>query len=80
MNMSMDDGESSQVEGMSYCMKKSWNARNIDEMSMKMGYHDMSDLANTARPPTPVRAMKENKQMGPEAANASKNDRKGKAY
>lgn len=75
-----DDGSESQVEGMSYCMKKSWNARNVDEMTQKMGYHDMADLANTSRPPTPVKAAKSNPQMGPEAANPSKNDRKGKAY
>lgn len=77
---SYDDGEMGQVEGESYCMKKSWNARNVDEMTKKMGYHDMGDLANTSRPPTPVKAMKENKQLGPEAANSMKNDRKGKAY
>lgn len=78
--MSYEDGSESQVENMSYCMKKSWNARNVDEMTQKMGYHDMGDLANTARPPTPVRAAKENMQVGPEAANSAKNDRKGKAY
>jgi hypothetical protein len=75
-----DDGEMGQVENESYCMKKSWNARNTDEMSQKMGYHDMADLANTSRPPTPVKAAKSNPQMGPEAANSMRNDRKGKAY
>lgn len=78
--MAMDDGESGQVENMSYCMKKSFNARNTDEMTQKMGYHDMGDLANTARPPTPVKAAKSNPQMGPASANPSKNDRKGSAY
>jgi hypothetical protein len=78
--MRIDDGEAGQVENESYCMKKSWNARNVDQMTTAMGYHDMSDLANTARPPTPVKAAKENMQVGPKAANASKNDRKGKAY
>lgn len=75
-----EDGTAGQVEGESYCMKKSFNVRNTEEMNSKMGYHAMSDLANTPKAPTPSRAMKENKQAGPEAANSMKNDRKGKAY
>lgn len=71
--------EAGAVENEQYCMP-SWNKRNVDSMTKAMGYHDMGDLANTSRPPTPVKAAKENKQMGPEAANSSKNDRKGKAY
>ena len=78
--MSMDDGESGQVMNESYCLKKSFNARNTDEMTEKLGYHSMSDLANTPKAPTPSRAMKENLQMGPKSADVSKNDRKGKAY
>lgn len=77
--MKMDDGESGQVMNESYCMKKSFNVRNVDEMNEKMGYHSMSDLANTPKAPTPSKAMKSNPQVGPEAANSSKNDRKGKA-
>ena len=77
--MKMDDGESGQVMNESYCMKKSFNVRNVYEMNDKMGYKNLSDLANTAQPPTPVRAAKSNMQSGPMAANASKNDRKGKA-
>ena len=72
--------EAGEVENESYALKKNFNARNTMEMNAKMGYHDMGDLANTARPPTPVKAAKSNPQVGPEAANASKNDRKGKAY
>ncbi len=78
--MAYDDGEAGQVENESYCMKKSWNARNTMEMNNKMGYHDMGDLANTARPPTPVKAAKSNPQIGPASANPKKNDRKGSAY
>lgn len=76
----LDDGTSSQVENMSYCLKKSWNARNTDQMTNAMGYHDMGDLANTARPPTPVKAAKSNPQMGPTSSSPKSNDRKGKAY
>ena len=78
--MSMDDGESSQVEGESYCLKKSFNVRNVEEMNMKMKYNDLSDLANTPRPATAMKAQKSNPQMGPKSADASKNDRKGSAY
>lgn len=78
--MAMDDGESSQVENTNYAMKKSWQSRNVADMNAKMQYNDMSDLANTARPPTPVKAAKSNPQMGPASANVSKNDRKGSAY
>lgn len=69
------DGESGQVENESYCMKKSWNARNTDEMNNKMGYHNMSDLANTPKPPSMKKATPSNLQMGPEAANPARNDR-----
>ncbi len=78
--MSMDDGESGQVQNMSYCLKKSFNARNVDEMTEKLGYKDLSDLANCPQPPTPVRAAKSNPQIGPTSSNPRNNDRKGKAY
>lgn len=79
--MSMyDDGEMGQVENESYCMKKSWEAKNVDQMTNAMGYHAKNDLANTDRPPTPSKAMKSNPQMGPKSADTAKNDRKGKAY
>ncbi len=74
------DGEAGQVEGESYCMKKNWNARNTDSMNQAMGYHTMSDLANTPKPPTEHKAEKSNPQVGPKGANSSKNDRKGKGY
>lgn len=67
------DGESGQVENESYCMKKSFNARNTDEMSEKMGYHNMSDLANTPRPPVEMKAKKDNNQLGPRAGSGKYN-------
>lgn len=72
--------EVGQVEGESYCLKKSFNARNTDEMTNKLGYHAMQDLANTPKAPTSMVGAKVNDQSGPKAANVSKNDRKGKAY
>ena len=59
------DGVSGQVEEESYCMKKSWQARNVDEMSEKMGYHDMGDLSNTPKPPTMMKGEKRNVQLEP---------------
>lgn len=72
--------EAGQVEGESYALKKNFNARNTMEMNSKMGYHEKSDLANTDRPPTPVKAMKSNPQVGPKSSSPMSNDRKGKAY
>lgn len=60
------------VEGEQYCMP-SWQKRNVDEMSTKMGYHDMSDLANTPKPPTKMHGEKRNLQVGPQMP-------KGKGY
>jgi hypothetical protein len=60
------DGVNGQVENESYCMKKSWQARNVDEMTDKMGYHNMADLANTPKPPTAMKAAKSNPQVGPD--------------
>lgn len=75
----MSDGKDGSVENDSYCMP-SYNARNIDSMNKSMGYHDMGDLANTARPPTPVKAAKSNPQVGPTSASPGKNGGKGSAY
>lgn len=70
------DGVSGQVEGEAYCMKKSWNARNIDEMNNKMGYHNMSDLANTPKPATEgAKNSRSNPQLGPKADSPMHNDR-----
>jgi hypothetical protein len=69
-----------QVENESYCMKKSWQARNVDQMTNAMGYHDMADLANTPRPPTKMEGAKENVQLEPHMPKANMNDRKGKAF
>ncbi len=59
------DGANGQVEETQYCMKKSWQARNVDEMSNKMGYHDMGDLSNTPKPPTQMKGEKRNVQLDP---------------
>lgn len=67
------------VENEQYCMP-SWQKRNVDEMSQKMGYHDMSDLANTPKAPTQMQGEKRNVQLAPNMPNAGSNDRKGKAY
>lgn len=75
-----EDGTAGQVQNESYCMKKSFNAKNTDSMTNAMGYHNLSDLANTPLAPTSMMGAKVNAQSGPMAANASKNDRKGKAY
>ena len=64
------DGVNGQVENESYCMKKSFEARNVDSMSEAMGYHNMSDLANNAKAPVPMKADKQNLQLGPEASDS----------
>jgi len=74
------DGVNGQVENESYCMKKSWQARNVDQMTNAMGYHDMSDLANTPRPPTQMKAEKRNVQLEPKMPLPNSNGGKGKAY
>ncbi len=77
--MAYEDGENGQVENESYCMKKSWQARNVDQMTNAMGYHDMGDLANTPKAPTVMKGEKRNSQLEPNMPKASSNDRKGKA-
>ncbi len=69
-----DYGRDGAVENEQYCMP-GWQKRNVEDMNQKMGYNNMSDMANTARPPTPVRAEKSNLQVGPKAADPMKNDR-----
>ncbi len=49
------------VENNPYCMP-SMNARNVKEMNNKMGYHNMSDKANS-RCPSTMKAAKVNKQV-----------------
>jgi len=65
-------GSDGQVQNEKYCMKDSWQAKNVDETNKAMGYDDMSDLANTSRPPTPVRAASRNPQLGPEMSKSDK--------
>lgn len=74
------DGVNGQVEGEKYCMKKSWQARNVDSTNKAMGYEDMSDLANTPKAPTSMEGEKRNVQLDPKMPNAGSNDLKGKAY
>lgn len=74
------DGVNGQVENEQYCMKKSWQARNVDEMTQAMGYHDMGDLANTPKAPSQMQAEKRNVQLDPKMPMAGSNDLKGKAY
>lgn len=62
------DGVSGAVENEQYCMP-SWNKRNVDEMSDKMGYHDMGDLANTGKPPVAMKGEKSNPQLGADMPN-----------
>jgi len=69
-----DYGKDGSVENESYCMP-GWQKRNVADMNQKMGYHNMSDLANTKRPPTPAPGEKANHQNGPKVANPSKNGR-----
>ncbi len=72
-----DDGESGAVENVKdqhyAAMPKSWQARNNMDMNKGMGYNDMADLANTAHPPTPVKADKSNPQLSPKAADNNYN-------
>jgi hypothetical protein len=68
-----DNGNYGTVEGTNYCMD-SMNARNVKEMNNKMGYHNMSDMANTGKAPTKPTGVATNAQHGPMAANPSKND------
>ncbi len=74
------DGTSGQVENDPYCMNKSFQSRNVKTMNNDMGYHDMSDLANTAKAPTPATGKVPNAQVGPKIGNPKMNDNKGKAY
>ena len=59
------DAEGGQVMHESYCMKKSIEARTVDEMSNKMGYHDMGDLANSKIYPVQMGKERRNEQNGP---------------
>lgn len=70
--------DSGQVCNESYCMKKSMEAKNVDSMTQALGYHDMSDLANTK--PYPVQMsdgkdVRRNQQLGPQMPSPSHNDR-----
>lgn len=49
------------VENEQYCVP-SMNKRNVDSMNNQMGYHDMSDRANTKPWPTSMQGAKRNVQ------------------
>lgn len=57
-------GVKGSVENESYCMP-SWNKRNVEDMNTKMGFHNMSDRANSSTPPTRMTAAKSNPQLSP---------------
>ena len=80
MAYELDDGEKGQVEGESFCMKKNFHVRDVERTNQMSGYHDMGDLANTPKFPTPETGTARNVQVGPEGAKSGMNDRKGKAY
>ena len=64
-------GEDSQYENEKdhqYCMRDSWESRNNHEMNVDLGYNEMSDLANTAHPPTKMEGAHRNEQEGPRLA------------
>jgi len=68
-----DDGESGAVRGEQYCMP-SWQKDNVDEMTDMMGYHKMSDMANTKKAPVQMTAAKRNVQLSPELPAPDMND------
>lgn len=64
----MDDGSSGQYENeknYGYCMRKSWESRNNNDMNQGMGYGNMADLANTPHPATKMEGAKRNVQLSP---------------
>ena len=75
MSSSYDDvaGVKGAVENEQYCMP-SMQKRNVDSMNQMMGYHNMSDLANTPKYPTKMTAATSHRQLGPELPNPSHND------
>lgn len=59
------DGVNGQVENEKYCMKDSYQARNVDEMNKASGYENMADLANTPKAPTKMEGARRNEQLSP---------------
>jgi len=68
------DGAKGQVENDPYCMDKSWQSRNVKEMNMASGYHNMADLANSSTPPTQMKGEKKNPQLAPNMPGENKYD------
>ena len=69
--------DSGAVRNESYCMP-SMEKDNTESMNKAMGYHDMSDLANTK--PFPVQmnnepGVRRNEQLSPQLPNPGHNDR-----
>ena len=73
----MDDGKSGAVrneKNQQYvALPNTWQAENNRDMNEKMGYGNLSDLANCAHPPTPVHAAKNNMQLGPKSFDSDYN-------
>lgn len=63
--MADEYGSDGSVEQEKYCMK-SWQKENVDSTNEKMGYENMSDLANCKGRPVSMEGAKENKQLSPE--------------
>jgi len=53
-------------ENEQYCMN-SMQKRNVDQMNQMSGYNNMSDRANTGKPPVAMKAAKSNPQLGAKA-------------
>ena len=68
----MSDYDDKAVENTPYCMP-SMQKRNVEQMNNAMGYHDMSDLANTKPFPVNMTAAKRNSQLDPKIPAPNKN-------
>jgi hypothetical protein len=70
--MSNENGGGS-VENEAYCMP-SMQQKNVDDTNTKMGYHKMSDLANTKPWPVSMSGERRNMQEGAVMSSPDNND------